>query len=144
MFLASLMYTCLNRSNIATQITLGAVLGILAVLLGLLLYMEWQNDDKSPIKGFNLFSGECMKYFGSFKLFRRKQRAEKADEDVEEEMDDEHTEKDTKRNSESSSSCIKVGTSDTAGRRRGLKLWPWGSQAGMSRTRTRESDITAV
>lgn len=149
-FLASLMYTCLNRSNLATQITLGAVLGILAVLLGLLLYMEWQNDDKSPIKGFSLFSGECMKYFGSFKLFRRKHRAEKADEDVDEEMDekvgldDEHTEKDSKRNFESSSSCIKVGTSDTAGRRRGLKLWPWGSKAGLSRTRTRESDMTVV
>lgn len=154
-FLASLMYTCLVRSSLATQITLGAVLGVLAVLFALLLFV--QNGDKSPTKGFKLFFGECTKYLGSFKnlkLFQKTRRVEDVEEEVKDdgekgEKDGKGSSKDARKDSGSSSSysvgeCDKASTMNTAGRRRGWKLWPWGSSTGLRRTQTKESDRTLV
>ena len=149
------MYTCLVRSSLATQITLGVVLGVLAVLFALLLCV--QNGDKSPTKGFKLFLRECTKYLGSFnnfKLFQKTRRVEDVEEEVKAdgekgEKDGEGSLKDARKDSGSSSSysvgeCDKASTMNTAERRRGWKLWPWGSSTGLRRTQTKESDRTLV
>lgn len=159
-FLASLMYTCLVRSSLATQITLGVVLGVLAVLFALLLCV--QNGDKSPTKGFKLFLRECTKYFGSFnnfKLFQKTRRVEDVEEEVKDDGEkgekgvkdaegswkDAHWQKDSGSSSSYSvGECDKANTMNTAGRRRGWKLWPWGSSTGLRRTQTKESDRTLV
>lgn len=59
-FLAAMVFVFFDKTNLATKVTLGAILGVLLVMIAALLYLEW--DNAAPWSGFGIFLAELKKY----------------------------------------------------------------------------------
>ena len=51
-FLAAMVFVFFDKTNLATKVTLGAILGVLLVMIAALLYLEW--DNAAPWSGFGI------------------------------------------------------------------------------------------
>lgn len=64
-FLAAMVFVFFDKTNLATKVALGAILGVLVFLIVILLYMEWEND--APSTGLGICWRDFVKYFKGFK-----------------------------------------------------------------------------
>lgn len=59
-FLIAMVFVFFDKTNLATKVTLGAILGVLFIMIAALLYTEW--DNAAPWSGFGIFIAELKKY----------------------------------------------------------------------------------
>lgn len=72
-FLAAMVFVFFDKTNLATQIALGAILAVLALLIVILLYMEWEGQ--SPLAGFRECWTSWLQYVKTFRERRREKKS---------------------------------------------------------------------
>lgn len=139
-FLAAMVFVFFDKTNLATQIALGAILGVLALLIVILLYMEWEGQ--SPLAGLRECWSSWIHYVQSYRQRRTERKSSIAESDVAAKVIDD----DAKSCASTQIEVKVISPTDTEDSESSFgKISPsrwWGSRKSSTRRDTMDSDQT--